>query len=455
MAMSADNKNISFYLQCIENGYTDMKDETQSLKAKVIAMDLNLRYKNIESLFAESKAVYEAQLAKEEKLSVDGELVMKLYNYAGDDKKDKEISIFRKPDSGFYLTINGGKKIHQYPRFFVNDSITLDYKYNPGKLIYTGASAGGIHMGGTHYQAPSISERAHSTGKGQVMLGIGEESYHIKRAKFPDIVVERFHREPIFKKHYKRGYYSLMASYYIDDGDEDAMRISLRSGDTYGYTSVATLALSNMLHPKATCKEMVSFLERVLRNDFPKSDTEIYESVAAVSETSSAKDIKHAVKELETISGYKPADELRKKLQPRYEQVLLQEKEEKALRRDRAMVRRGKLTPFAIAAAILLVIAYFVFFSPPTRLERKIERVCSEFGLICKDVVVEPEKDRAGYIGCDATITCSGFSSLDSSEEYDVFKKVTWLSVGDYVISDVVFISDGKTYSSAGRHFFF
>ena len=114
MAMSADNKNISFYLQCIENGYTDMKDETQSLKAKVIAMDLNLRYKNIESLFAESKAVYEAQLAKEEKLSVDGELVMKLYNYEGDDKKDKELSIFRNPDSGCYLTIHGGTKSPQY-----------------------------------------------------------------------------------------------------------------------------------------------------------------------------------------------------------------------------------------------------------------------------------------------------------------------------------------------------
>ena len=36
-----------FYEQCKNKGYTNMRDDTQSLKAKVIATDLGLRYGNI------------------------------------------------------------------------------------------------------------------------------------------------------------------------------------------------------------------------------------------------------------------------------------------------------------------------------------------------------------------------------------------------------------------------
>ena len=41
----ADKKTqdmAQFYNECQNKGYTDMQDETQSLKAKVIAMDLGL-----------------------------------------------------------------------------------------------------------------------------------------------------------------------------------------------------------------------------------------------------------------------------------------------------------------------------------------------------------------------------------------------------------------------------
>ena len=56
-----EEKLYSFYSQCIEKGYTDMSDETQSLKAKVIATDLGLRYGKIASFFEEAKNVFERE----------------------------------------------------------------------------------------------------------------------------------------------------------------------------------------------------------------------------------------------------------------------------------------------------------------------------------------------------------------------------------------------------------
>ena len=64
----ADKKTellYQFYQQCQEKGYTDMKDATQSLKAKVIATDLGLKYTSIEKLYQSAIAASEV-MAREE-----------------------------------------------------------------------------------------------------------------------------------------------------------------------------------------------------------------------------------------------------------------------------------------------------------------------------------------------------------------------------------------------------
>ena len=63
----ADKKTelmAQFYAKCQQKGYTDMTDDTQSLKAKVIATDLKLNYGNIVSFYEKAKSCYE-QVQKE------------------------------------------------------------------------------------------------------------------------------------------------------------------------------------------------------------------------------------------------------------------------------------------------------------------------------------------------------------------------------------------------------
>ena len=54
-----DPRLIQFYEQCQAKGYQDMTDETQSLKAKVIAMDLKLPFDDIRGLYDLAKIQYE------------------------------------------------------------------------------------------------------------------------------------------------------------------------------------------------------------------------------------------------------------------------------------------------------------------------------------------------------------------------------------------------------------
>lgn len=71
-----NDKLLEFYSECQRNGYTDMKDKTQSLKAKVIAADLGLNYSKIGALYDEAKKVSEKKKqldSKEGKLVYGGE----------------------------------------------------------------------------------------------------------------------------------------------------------------------------------------------------------------------------------------------------------------------------------------------------------------------------------------------------------------------------------------------
>ena len=57
---------IEFYQTCQAKGYTDMLDDTQSLKAKVIASDMKLKYGDIVAFYEKAKQCYEQDCAEKE-----------------------------------------------------------------------------------------------------------------------------------------------------------------------------------------------------------------------------------------------------------------------------------------------------------------------------------------------------------------------------------------------------
>ena len=377
---------VSFYRQCLAKGYMDMNDETQRVKAKIIAQDLGLPIRKIDALLAKAKADYEADLAAKEKqqqerekrlaeekaeqarLAVKGEWVMTVYNYNEGQKSDdkKDIAVYRRPDGSVYYTVNNGKKNEGYPAFSADSYEIVYYTYNEGKIVYTGGSAGGISMGGTHTVGPSMSEHWKPSGKGQVKVQLGNEKPILTtRAKISAEVATRFRREGIYKKYVKGDEYPLMESYTMLKQDSELLAFMGQNSSRYSHydhLSQRSVALGNMLYTLETCREMAAFLNRLCLGDYPESDAERFERIAELPEDANSSAILNAIDELKKISGYAPADALRKKLQGRYRDVLQQEQEEKELQREQEIIRQEKaqakwkkVRPFVFGAAVLLI----------------------------------------------------------------------------------------------------
>jgi len=121
----ADKKTelmAQFYADCQQKGYTDMTDDTQSLKAKVIATDLKLNYGNIVSFYEKAKSSYEQvqqEKAEAERLraiqqqkdaeervrrQVNGELLVTLSDRAYESDETTSVRVYIRPDNSVYST---------------------------------------------------------------------------------------------------------------------------------------------------------------------------------------------------------------------------------------------------------------------------------------------------------------------------------------------------------------
>lgn len=378
--MSREDKLISFYKECVNKGYANMTDETQSLKAKVIATDLGLRYRRIENLFEEAKDMYEDEMAWQAKqrqkweaeqekmrqernrLATDGEWFMTVYDYLSDENKGTEVAFYRRPDKSIYYKEDGGSKEEGQPCFEEENASTVSYKYHEGKIVYTGATVGGITTGGFHTENPYMSQHEQYTGKGVIVISYGNKSFEAKRVRFPAAVAERFHRESVYSSHINGEDYLLVASSIQKDSRWQYLMENFVHLSLYNRAELFSKAKADTLYSRDTCREIVVFLDRIVRGDYPKSDKARFESVANIPEDASAATLKKVIDELSSISGYKPADELRGTLLPRYEMLLQQEKETKILRQEKKRADRKKnflrvIIGLVIACAIGIAVA--------------------------------------------------------------------------------------------------
>ncbi len=181
-----ETKLLEFYNQCIEKDYIDMSDDVQALKAKVIATDLNLNYKDISILFKDAETLKKRKEYEHAKLMVDGNLILKI-------KASKHnVSVFRREDGSLYHEHKKQRK-EGIPEILLLRGGSLTYDYHPSKTIYTGASSGGIHMGGFHQTKSYVSQHVQGSSTG-----------YLKLAEYEDAIIDSFSVTKEEIEHFKR-----------------------------------------------------------------------------------------------------------------------------------------------------------------------------------------------------------------------------------------------------------
>ena len=384
MAVSKKEKLIKFYEECLNKSYLDMTDSDQALKAKVVAMDLGLKYKTIDELFEAAKKEYEtyqaekdaaekAAIAESERRSVKGELLL---TATGGDSDS--IQIYRRPDKSCYSILDYGKgykidtsdpnsherviKVEGLPRVYSARSATFSYEFHPSQTVFTGASSGGIMMGGTHQTKAYTEEKTHSTGNGALMFNMGDFSMEAYYVSLSPEIKERFKRDASVSEFAGSGRITVLDH----AGVTREMSFYGNIMDFNKRVELTSYALDSNRSSLTRLKEIISFIERVFREDYPPSDETLYSSaVALFNNAKTSAEFNEAAVSFERISDYKDSAAFCEQAKTRFEEVLQQEKEAEVLRREEDAIKRKKnikrFLIFGLPAIIVVAGLIWVF----------------------------------------------------------------------------------------------
>lgn len=359
----ADKKTellYQFYQQCQEKGYTDMKDATQSLKAKVIATDLGLKYTSIEKLYQSAIAASEvmareeqARQAEQERIAVNGKLLFSL---------DNNWKVYGRQDGSLYVD-SGKQRYDGKPRFSIVEGKYKKYTYHGPTSTYNAISYNGMTTGWVDNHPDYFTHKEIASGKGKIFLNVGSIKHEVRSVQIPEGVCRAFKRDERFNALVKNGSISCTSG----DSSSEYFRRALQTYsvnkdliqvmDAQSYSEVIEQA------SLIQCNAVVMLLERIMNGQYPPSDEQIYRSALDLAEKPDSESVKQAIRSLELISDYQDAAQRIPGLQTRYEQLLQGEKEKAILQKEASAKKTKTVLSILIPAAVLALAAWILMVS--------------------------------------------------------------------------------------------
>lgn len=378
MASNKDLKLAEFYEQCKRHGYTDMHDDVQSLKAKVIAADLGLEYGRIADFYKKAEKAYdrvcaekEQQLKEQEEIqrqrnelaakrAVNGALLVTMSDSRASSESGTVVRVFLRPDKSIYTTIDNGDKIEGAPTITVTKGGVVKSSYNPSQTYYAGATVGGVTTGGIHQTQESISSSSIKTGTGDIQAKAGDRTITVRQVSMSRKVREAFKRDDEFRRLVTNGdmvcYNAAQTGLY---GMSTMMaKASMRAGDIGTQLTQMSLAVDSARLSFEACQERAKLLTRVVSAHFPPSDLDLYNEACSWECSNTSTDLHKALEIFEILGLYKDSAEKAQSIRFRY-QALVQEEKEKAVIKKEEDKRRNKI---ALAIGVPIVVAVIAIF---------------------------------------------------------------------------------------------
>lgn len=322
-------------LQCGKCGaiFADEKEYQKALK-KLTSKEDKVAQKKAQKE-AEKRAEKEAAKirAKKDRDSLDTAIPYITFSVANRyDDKDKEkfidIIICRAKDGRPVAEINGKR---HFAHGFSVKSVRYDqstYEYKPSKLIYTGASSGGITMGGVHETKAGYIERNHLTGHYLLVLNVdGDEHYLIGKITFSEEIA------PVVKNktNLSKKVSVIRNIQEMNNKVAEAKKYAYQlSWDYYQTKSYIEGIQAKFFPEKDEANSIVSAVEIAIAS---KSAGEIYEEALLLYNEGTVSKKKDAIERFRTIASYKDAGKIISEYEAEEKKRL---EEEKALKYDQA-----------------------------------------------------------------------------------------------------------------------
>lgn len=437
MPTTKETKMAKFYAACLEKGYTDMTDENVQLKAKVIAVDLGLKYsKNLVDFFEEAKVCYESvesqrkheeeqlELQRKEtkrKNDMKSQIILTLAN------KTNKIEVYLREDNSVYHTFNGGDMLDGAPQISVRDSKVYMATYHPSKAVYTGATVGGVTTGGIHYTKPSYSEKTSGTGNGYVTAKArGEEKpIDLRTATVTSTIAKKYKHHGDFKAIFPDN----KTCYCYDKAGDKAFS---GTKDVVAGKNIfdAMTAMSVMKDFSCLdiqkCQIICDVLHSIVTADFPPTDEEMYQEAVSISSAKDSKTLENAMLIFNEISYYKDSAQKVKDVEKAYEEAVQREKEEAIIRKEN---NQKKIKLYAIIGAIVAVVVVAVAITVPIILKTA---TYNEAVQLLENHQYDEAKQQFAELG-------SFKDSRDMMSEVDYRKAMDLLDQGEYASAAKLF----------------
>lgn len=398
----ADKKTqdmAQFYNECQNKGYTDMQDETQSLKAKVIAMDLGLNYRKIAELYKEAercaKIVHQeeeqksirAKKAAEEKeklaakQAVPGTLILELMS-SKEGPSGKRVQVFHRPDGTIYsLIVPGSYRVEGAPSISIHSSSATLFTYTPDKTIFTSATVGGITTGGFDTIKGGYSASSSRSGKGYLALKLLSDDFTIMRCKIPADVCKVFRRDPLMSMCDSDGEIKVFQESSLANTYRTAMFAP--GNDVYRTMSALSLAQDEERLSLSTCSKIVDLVAKIINGPWPPTDQQLFDEACAQGESNESKIVEKALKTINELEKQPdlPIETLstkKKELQQRYDDMVQAEKEALVLLEEARATKTKKALAIGIPVFVLFIAAVLFFtrvFVPNTKYQTAISLV--------------------------------------------------------------------------------
>lgn len=446
----ADKKTelmAQFYAECQQKGYTDMTDETQSLKAKVIATDLKLNYGNIVSFYEKAKSSYEQvqkEKAEAERLraiqqqkdaeervrrQVNGELLVTLSDRAYESDETTSVRVYIRPDNSIYYTVNNGRKIEGAPKISIEQGGALLLTYHPSQAVYTGATVGGITTGGVHYtQSGYTASKTHS-GKGDIEILAGGISFTLRLAKMSGHTCNLFNRDGQFTSLV----HNQEIKCYVESDKANLYYESIKTGrlDHQTMMNALSMAADEQRLSYAMCERIINLLGRIVHGQFPPSDEQIYNSAKALENASTSAELNRAIELYNSISDYKDSAKQAQATYVKYEEVLQAEKEQAILEKEARAKKNKMIAAIVVPVFVVLITILTIFIANEAKTSREQDRLRRE-KLAVRDTISIGWEHVVG-IKADGTVVAGG------SNNYGQCNVSNW--------ADIIAVSAGTSHT--------
>ncbi len=329
------DKLLEFYSECQKNGYTDMKDKTQSLKAKVIASDLGLNYSKIGALYDEAKKVSEE---KKQLDSKEGKLVYSCFSSSYNYEKESPILELYICGDNSYFCVVGEKRINGTPTIFTETVVLPKIYIRAPSTTYYGVAYNGMATGTVSHDPGGETMRMEKTEGANVVFQMGEDKYAVKAVKPSPQAYAAFKRDEAFRQFYNGKVLVL-----------DNMNQVTYSGDIYA-------SMRQIVLPADEAQKAADLLRRMGSDQLPPTDQELYDKALGLISAKSSAEVQKAIDTFDLISDYKDSSMQKDKAEKRLAEVIQIEKEA-------AIIGKERSKRVAIISTILSIIALIVAFT--------------------------------------------------------------------------------------------